>query len=209
MEAALSSYVDAINAPEPAHLWALRRFTHLHALYPQMLPTVWQGRLLALLSRLVQPRRVLEIGTYTGYSAQCLAEGLVPGGKLITIERDPERAWIIAPHLQAAGLQEQIEVRYGPALELLPEVEGPLDLVYLDADKAEYLAYYEAVLPRLRRGGLLLADNVLWHGKVAQPGRGDKATEGLRAFNAHLQRDGRVQSVLLPLADGCTMAWKR
>ncbi|RMG27049.1 MAG: O-methyltransferase, partial [Bacteroidetes bacterium] len=162
----IEAYALRITEEEPPLLARLRRDTHLKALYPRMLSSVVVGRLMAMLSRLMRPRRILEVGTYTGYSALCLAEGLAPEGRLITLELNPELQHISQPYFREAGREHQIEQRLGDALQLIPQLNESLDLVFIDADKGSYPAYYDMLLPKMRQGGLLLADNVLWSGKV-------------------------------------------
>ncbi|MDX2286995.1 MAG: class I SAM-dependent methyltransferase [Bacteroidia bacterium] len=200
------AYIESHSAAEPPLLSWLRRETHLKTLYPQMLSGPYQGRVLAMLSRLLRPRRVLEIGAFTGYSAICLAEGLAPGGAIDSLERNPELDFLLGAALARAGLAETVQVRYGDARSLLPALEGPYDLIFLDADKAEYPEYYELGLPKLRAGGLLIADNVLWDGKVLDDRVQDKETEGLRRFTDRLCADPRMMPLLLPVRDGLMLA---
>jgi predicted O-methyltransferase YrrM len=204
----LLQYADLHSSPEPPLLADLRRETHLKVLYPQMLSPILQGRFLAFLSQLFRPRRILEIGTFTGYSCLCLSEGLPPEGRIITIEVNPEREKMIRKWVQKAGKVDQIDLRIGPAIELIEEAEGPFDLVFIDADKANYSQYYQQVMPKLREGGLILADNTLWHGKVLNPVFKDKETKGIRAFNELVQNDPRAENVLLPSWDGIMMIRK-
>jgi predicted O-methyltransferase YrrM len=199
------SYAAAHSAEEPAALAWLRRQTHLRCLYPQMLTPPLQGRLLSLLSRTLRPRLALELGTFTGYSALCLAEGLAEGGRLHCIERDPEREPLIREGLARAGTAEQVELHFGLADEWIARLPGPWDLIYLDADKASYPRYADFLIPRLRPGGLLLADNVLWKDKVLGEAI-DKETQGVAAFNEQIARDPRLLSVLLPFGDGLSIA---
>lgn len=205
----LLGYVQAHSAPEPPLLARLRRETHLKVLYPRMLSSPVQGRLLALISRLLRPRRILEVGTFTGYSSICLAEGLPADGQLITLEKNPELGFMIHPYLKAAGISEQVDVRFGPALEQLPALSPPFDLAFIDADKGNYRSYYQRIMPLLRPGGLLMADNVLWDGKVADAQYQDKETRGIREFNEAVQADPQAFPLLLPLDDGLMLAMKR
>lgn len=188
-------------------LHALERKTHLEVMRPQMLSGYLQGQFLALMSRLQSPRRILEVGTYTGYSALCLAQGLTTDGMLYTIDNNPELEAVATEFLQQAPQFEQIQQHQGNALEIIPKLEETWDLVFLDADKVNYAAYYDMIFPRLKIGGLLIADNVLWQGKVAA-GSHEKRASALAGFNKMIAEDSRVNNVLLPLRDGLLMIEK-
>lgn len=209
ISADLEEYIRKMSTPEPELLYRLMRETHLKFLYPRMLSGHVQGRLLAMLARLLQPKRILEIGTYTGYSAICLGEGLPPDGHITSIEIDPERGWLINKYVKEAGLEAQVTVLFGQALEWLPKIDGPFDFAFIDADKANYLAYYEVLLPKIVQGGIIIADNVLWDGKVIDKSVQDKETLGIRAFNQRVREDERVEQIILPLRDGMTLIRKR
>jgi caffeoyl-CoA O-methyltransferase len=170
-----------------------------------------QGAFMTLLARVMGARRAIEVGTFTGYSALCLARGLADGGKLIACDVSEEWTAIARRYWQKAGVAERIELRLGPALDTLRALpEAPVfDLAFIDADKPSYLAYYEEILRRLRPGGLILVDNVLWMGTVADPTRGDEHTTAIRRFNAAVARDPRVDCVMLPISDGLTLIRKR
>ena len=198
-------YAAAHSGPEPDYLYRLERETHLKTLAPQMLSGRLQGRTLALLSKLRRPRRILEVGTFTGYSALCLAEGLAPDGELHTVEGNPEVAYLAERYFREAGFSDRIHLHRGDALALIPQLPGPFDLVFLDANKQEYPAYFELVIDRLTPGGLLIADNVLWSGKVLDPA-GDADATILHAFNERLAADPRLETTLLPLRDGLLVA---
>ena len=204
---ALQAYVASHCPPEPPLLAELRRETHLKLLYPQMISSVVQGRWLAFLSQLLAPQRVLEIGTFTGYATLCLAEGLQPMGQLLTLEQNPERESLIRKYIQKAALTAQIDLRIGDAAELLPSLSAPFDLIFLDADKANYPLYYEHCMRLLKPGGLLIADNVLWHGQVLEVAR-NKETRGIQAFNAAVQQDEGCQALMLPVEDGLFLIQK-
>lgn len=209
----LLEYADAHTEPEPPLLAQLTRETHLQTLLPRMSSGHAQGRLLSMLSHLLRPQRILEIGTFCGYATLCLGEGLAGDGQLHTIEIDPERAARIRRYVAAAGLAGRVTLHIGPALEVLPTLAAECwDLVFIDADKWQNLAYYEAVIGQVRPGGLVLVDNVLWSGKVL-PGHvlksGDRDTEAVRAFNDYVAADARVAAVLLPLRDGLLLLRKR
>lgn len=170
-----------------------------------------QGRYLALLSKLIRPRQILEIGTYTGYSALCLAEGLAPGGQLHTIDVNVELEEMVRKYIALAGYENSIKYYLGKALEIIPELDYQFDLVFIDADKANYPNYYDLVIEKTAPGGLILADNVLWSGKVVtEPGKKiDKDTQGMLDFNQKIQGDDRVENLLLPLRDGLLMMRKK
>ena len=202
----LDLYAALHTAPEPPLLAQLTRETHLQLLMPRMSSGHVQGRFLSMLSHLLRPRRVLEIGTFCGYATLCLAEGLAADGVLHTIEIDPERETRIRRYVAAAGMTEQVRLHIGAALDVLPGlVDEVWDLVFIDADKRNNAAYFEAVVDQVRPGGLLIVDNVLWGGKVLPEHAvktGDKDTPLVRAFNDQVARDPRVEPVFLPLRDG-------
>ncbi|ALD20213.1 O-methyltransferase [Hymenobacter sp. DG25A] len=208
----LQAYADQHTSPETPLLARLNRETHVQVLAPRMLSGQLQGRLLSMLSHMVRPRRILELGTYTGYSALCLAEGLTADGELHTIEQNPELEDRIRRYVAEAGLTGRIHLHIGEALQVLPTLAETWDLVFIDADKINNDAYYELVLPQVRPGGFILVDNVLWSGKVLpshQVRPSDKDTQALRAFNDKVQQDERVENVLLPVRDGILMIRKR
>jgi caffeoyl-CoA O-methyltransferase len=206
----LTAYADAHTSPEGEELRRLSRQTRAKVLYPRMLSGHFQGRLLSMLAHMMQPRRILEIGTFTGYSAICLAESLPDDGLLITIDKNEEletmarAAWADTPHVA------KIDYRIGNALDLIPTLDEVFDLIFLDADKQNYARYYDLVFDKLRPGGVILADNVLWSGKVVQPVKpSDRDTQAVLAFNQKVQDDPRVENVLLPVRDGLMMIRKR
>jgi len=203
---ALEDYIARCSEEEPPLLQELTRETHLKVLRPRMITGHHQGRVLSLLSRLIRPTAILEIGTYTGYSALCLAEGLRPEGTLHTIDKNQELHRLQRRYFDRSGHGEQIVQHTGMALEIIPTLEGPFDLVFIDAEKEEYPDYFEAVLPKTRPGGVILLDNVLWSGKVVEPNSGsDRVTGVLKDLNARLPHDRRVRTVLLPIRDGLTV----
>jgi caffeoyl-CoA O-methyltransferase len=203
----VEAYAAAHTTPAAAHLQALADETQATLASPQMLTGQVEGRLLEFLVFLAQPRLVLEIGTYSGYSALSMAQTLPDGGRIVSCELDPDRVQFAERHIAAAGLADRIEVRQGPAIETINTLDGPFDLVFIDADKAGYLDYYEAVLPKLSDRGLIVVDNVLWSGRVAAPPADDdsESTRALRMFNDHVAADERVVSVMLTVRDGVTL----
>jgi caffeoyl-CoA O-methyltransferase len=203
----IEDYAAAHTTAPPEHLRALAQETREKLSSPQMLTGDVEGRLLEFLVFLAQPRLVLEIGTYSGYSALSMAAALPDGGRIVTCELLDEHADVAERHIAAAGLGDRIDVRRGPALETIAALDGPFDLVFVDADKPGYLAYYEAVLPKLAERGLIVVDNVLWSGRVAQPPADDdtESTTALREFNDHVAADDRVVSVMLSVRDGVTL----
>jgi len=204
----IAAYVLAHTTAEPELLKKIDRDTHAHVLKPRMLSGNVQGRFLSLISKLMQPKLILEIGTYTGYSAICLAEGLASGGKLITIDINEELEKRVRGYFEQAGLKDLIDYRIGNALNLIPSINTAIDLVFIDADKENYLQYYNLVFDKVRTGGLILADNVLWSGKITQT-KTDKDTRALQEFNDAVAADNRVDCMLLPLRDGIMMARKK
>lgn len=203
---ALEAYITELAEPEPSLLEELRRETHLKVVQPRMLTGHYQGRLLCLFAQLFRPKKVLEIGTYTGYSALCLAEGMPKNGELHTIEINEELQEIQNRYFERSGFRDRIIQHVGPALEILPQMETVFDLVFIDAKKAEYPQYYKAVLPLLREGSIILADNILWSGKVVEdvPDT-DKATKAVQEFNQLLKDDPRIENIILPVRDGLSI----
>lgn len=204
----ITEYAAAHSSKEPDLLKQLCRETHLKVLSPGMLSGHIQGRLLSMISHLVNPAQILEIGTYTGYSALCLAEGLAENGVLHTIEANNELVDIIERYFLASGLQEQLQLHIGDAKQVLPSLDGPFDLVFIDADKENYVNYYNLVFDKVRTGGLIIADNTLWYGNVLTNDKG-KETIGIVAFNELIKNDLRIEKVLLPFRDGLMIIRKR
>lgn len=202
-------YAEKMSTAEPPLLQELNRETHLKVLYPRMLSDHYQGRLLSLLSKIHRPKRILEIGTFTGYSCICLAEGLAEGGEIHSLEMNAELEFMIRPFLKKAGVEKQVHLHFGQALDTLRNLGGPFDLVFIDADKANYLNYYKVIFDWVSEGGLILADNVLWDGKVIGDEHQDKETQGIREFNEFVEQDKRVERVLLPIRDGLFILRKK
>lgn len=203
----LDRYASAHSEAEPSLLTELAAETHRVSSAPRMLSGHVQGRMLSLLSHLVRPQRILEIGTFTGYSALCLAEGLAPDGELHTVDIDGRHAELVARYVQKAGLSGRIHQHIAPASALIPELPGMWDLVFIDADKQQYGRYFELVVDRVRPGGLIIADNVLWSGKVlADAALQDEETRGLANYAKQVLRDPRVASILLTVRDGALVS---
>lgn len=205
----LADYANAHSTVASSLLQRIERETHLEVLQPRMMSGPFQGRLLSLISKLVQPERILEIGTYTGYSALCLAEGLTKEGKLITLDVNEELHKRVQGYFNASDYSEHIDYRIGDALDLIPALNETWDLVFIDADKKNYVNYYDLVVDRVRSGGLILADNVLWSGKVIDEKAQDKETVLLRQYNERINHDERVENILLPIRDGIMVARKK
>ena len=203
----IQQYLEKYTSAENALLKKINRETHLQVLRSRMLSGQLQGRMLSMISCMIRPRLILEIGTYTGYSALCLAEGLAENGKLITIDIDEELQDRVNGYFVEANLQDRIDYRIGDARMVIPKLEGKFDLVFIDADKENYSHYFDLVIDRVNLNGFILADNVLWSGKVldAKP---DKDTKAILDFNEKVQRDSRVQNVLLPIRDGMMLMRK-
>jgi predicted O-methyltransferase YrrM len=208
---ALQQYCENHSSNEPEVLKKLNRETFAQVLQPRMLSGHLQGRFLSMVSKLVQPENVLEIGTYTGYSALCLAEGMKEGGKLITIDVNPELEDRVYKYIEEAGYKDRIQMIIGDAYQIIRTLPQQFDLVFIDADKASYSKYFDLVIDKLNAGGVILADNVLWSGKVIDEKalERDKDTQLIDAFNKKVQADERVETVLLPLRDGITMIRKK
>ena len=210
----LEEYISNHSTPENDILASITRETHLHVLNPHMLSGHVQGRVLSMISFMLCPKRILELGTFTGYSALCLAEGLAEGGKVVTIEHNDELEDTIRRNFAKSPLSDRIELIVGDAKEILSNVQCPIsdvqyDLVFMDADKREYCAYLDLIYPLVPVGGFILADNTLWDGHIIDPAYDkDKQTLGLRAFNDKVAADERFEQVILPLRDGLTIIRK-
>lgn len=206
----IEAYAEAHTEPESDLLRRLNRDTHARVMRPRMLSGHLQGRLLALFSRLARPRCILEIGTYTGYSALCLCEGLADGGTLITLDSNEELEDFTREVFARSEYNSCIDFRICNALDVLPTLPGPFDLVFIDADKANYSRYYDLILDKLNPGGIIMADNVLWSGKVVDSSmvKSDRDTLALLAFNKKIRDDTRVKCLLLPVRDGIMVAQK-
>jgi caffeoyl-CoA O-methyltransferase len=201
ISSSIQKYAEDHTSPESDLLKTINRDTHAKVLMSRMLSGHMQGRILSMFSNMIKPMTILEIGTYTGYSAICLAEGLKPGGKLITIDINEELESSVRRFFSASGFGEVIDYRIGNALEIIPTLKGNFDLVFIDADKENYARYYDLVINHVPLGGYILADNVLWSGKVLDD-KPDKDTRAIKEFNRKIQEDARVENVLLPVRDG-------
>lgn len=207
---ALLAYCESNTSPEDSLLKKIVRETQAKVLMPRMISGHLQGKMLELFSKMLQPKTILEIGTYTGYSGICLARGLRPGGKLITLDINDELEPMVRGFFEESGLASQIAYILGNARTIIPTLEGPFDLVFIDADKFYYSEYYDLVIDKVPSGGIILADNVLWSGKilVEEGQKVDKDTRALLDFNRKVQGDPRVENVLLPIRDGVLMMRK-
>lgn len=204
----LTQYIEQHSTHEDPVLAALNRETHLKHLLPQMVSGHQQGLLLELLSSLLRPKQILEIGTFTGYSAICLARGLAEGGVLHTIDINRELEDITAKYYALSGMENKIKQYFGAAADIIPSLPGIFDLVFIDADKINYALYYDLIFDRVPQGGFILVDNVLWSGKVVDAAAGDKDTEALKAFNLKIAADERVTQLILSVRDGITLIRK-
>jgi predicted O-methyltransferase YrrM len=208
-DARLEQYILEHTSPEDPVLAELRRETWVRTVHPQMLAGHLQGKILEMVSRMIRPSRILEIGTFTGYSSICLAKGLLENGELITIERDDEITAFAEKYISRSEKADSIRLLCGDAREIIPTLNDSFDLVFLDAEKDEYLDYYELVFHKVMAGGYMLADNVLWGGKVIEePDSGDHFTSGILAFNEFIRKDERVEQVILPVRDGIMLIRK-
>lgn len=202
----LEEYVEKHSQQEPAILKKLTRETHLKVLQPRMISGHFQGRVLSMLSKIINPKQVLEIGTYTGYSAICLAEGLASGGQVHTIDVNEELHDLQRKYFDLSGWGAQIIQYTGDALDIIPAIDKSFDLVFIDADKVNYPAYFEMIIGKMAHGGVILTDNVLWSGKVLEEVKAnDKQTNALLEYNRLVNEDPRVETVLLPIRDGLTI----
>lgn len=204
----LLQYCEQNSTQESQILKHIHRETHAKILMPRMLSGHLQGNVLATFSMMINPKRILEIGTYTGYSAICLAQGLMPDGLLYTLDINEELESMVNQNFEKAGLQHQVKMLIGNALEIIPTLKETFDLVFIDADKMNYSAYYDLVFDKVRIGGFIIADNVLWSGKVVDENCKDKDTLAMKNFNQKVQDDHRVFNTLFPIRDGLMVAKK-
>jgi caffeoyl-CoA O-methyltransferase len=203
----LEDYIEQHSEKEPAHLAALNKETYQKILLPRMLSGHFQGRVLSMLSKLIRPKNILEIGTYTGYSALCLCEGMQENGQLHTIDIKEELVDFQRKHFDKSAWGNQIVQHLGEGIDIVPTIDLKFDLVFIDADKENYLNYFELIVPKMNKGGIILSDNVLWSGKVVEPlQKNDLSTKILLEYNQLLANDPRVETVLLPIRDGLTVS---
>ncbi|MFV8344826.1 O-methyltransferase [Flavobacterium sp. ZB4P13] len=203
----LEDYIEQHSEKEPALLAALNKETYQKILLPRMLSGHFQGRVLSMLSKLIRPVNILEIGTYTGYSALCLCEGMQETGQLHTIDIKEELIDFQRKHFDKSPWGKQIVQHLGEAIDIIPTLDIKFDLVFIDADKENYLNYFELIVPKMNKGGIILSDNVLWSGKVLEPLQpNDLSTKVLLEYNQLLKNDPRVETVLLPIRDGLTVS---
>ena len=203
----IDDYVVSHSQQEPAILKELSKETWQKVLNPRMLSGAFQGRVLSMISKLIQPKNVLEIGTYTGYSALCIAEGLAEGGMIHTLDKNEELEDLQNKYFEKSGYRNQIKQYFGNALEIIPTFEETFDLVFIDADKSNYPNYFNLIIDKMKSGGIILSDNVLWSGKVVEVlDPKDVDTKALLDYNALLNSDDRIETVLLPIRDGLTIS---
>lgn len=202
----LERYIEQHSQKEPELLVALNRETHQKVLQPRMLSGHFQGRVLSMLSKLIRPEHILEIGTYTGYATLCLCEGMQKKGSVDTIDINEELAFIQKKYFDLSPWKDQITQHISDAMEIIPSLDKKYDLVFIDADKENYLNYYDMIVPKMKVGGIILSDNVLWSGKVLEePNPKDLSTNILLEYNKKINEDPRVETVLLPIRDGLTV----
>jgi caffeoyl-CoA O-methyltransferase len=209
VEPSVEQYAEDHTEPDGELFGRLARETHEKTTAPQMMVGRIEGRFLGSLVRMLRARRVLELGTFTGYSSISMALALPAGGRVITCDVNEETTAIARRYAEETGVADRIDYRLGPALETVEQLDGPFELVFIDADKPNYVNYYEATLPRLARGGLMVLDNTLWSGRVADPAEKDENVEAIRSINKRVLDDPRVDNVLLTVRDGMNLVWLR
>jgi caffeoyl-CoA O-methyltransferase len=210
IDPALLKYCEDHSKQEDYLLKKITRETQAKVMMPRMISGHLQGKMLELFTKMQHPKTILEIGTYTGYSGICMARGLGKGGKLITLDINDELEKMVRGFFEESGLADKIDYRLGNAIEIIPTLSGPFDMVFIDADKSNYAKYYDLIIDKVNPGGIILADNVLWSGKIlVEKGKKiDKDTQAILDFNAMIQNDPRVENALLPIRDGVMMARK-
>jgi len=207
----IEDYILSHIDPESDLLRTLNRDAHVRLLQPRMIAGHLQGRLLKMLCRLYRPRRVLEIGTYTGYATLCIAEGVDNESLIYTVEKNDEMKPFTMPYIEQSPYKDRIRIFWGDIFELFPSFDETFDMVYIDGDKRDYIRYYDLIFPHLPQGALILADNTLWSGKVtdSEVPSADSQTLAIQAFNDYIGNDNRIEKVILPLRDGLTLIWKK
>ena len=208
VEPAVEEYAEAHSAPDGELFERLAAETREKSAAPQMMVGLLEGQFLGALVRSTGAERILELGTFTGYSSISMALALPPGGRVITCDVNEETTAIARRYADEAGVADRIDYRHGPALESIAQLDGEFDLVFIDADKPNYVNYYEATLPKLARTGLMILDNTLWSGRVADPDDNDENTRAIREVNDHISGDARVENVLLTVRDGMNLVWR-
>lgn len=207
LDKTLVTYLEQHSTPEADVLYQLNRETHLKVCLPQMITGKYAGRFLTMITQMIQPKRVLEIGTFTGYTAICFGSALPEGGVLHTIELNEEQEDRIRKFLVLAKIEDKVQLHIGDARQIIPTFEEQFDLVFIDATKLQYDEYYELVFSKVRKGGFILSDNVLWYGKVLNEKK-DKTTAAIHAYNQRINNDDRVENILIPIGDGIMIARK-
>jgi caffeoyl-CoA O-methyltransferase len=207
IDESVEQYAEQHSAPEDELFQRLAAETREVSELPQMMVGLVEGRFLAVLVRLLRAQRVLELGTFTGYSSISMAQALGPDGRLITCDVNEETTAVARRYAEEAGVVDRIDYRLGPALETIAGLDGEFDLIFIDADKGNYVNYYEATLPLLARTGVMVVDNTLWSGRVADPGEDDESVRAIRALNDRVWDDSRVDNVLLTVRDGMNLVW--
>jgi caffeoyl-CoA O-methyltransferase len=208
LDPVLSDYAEKHTAPEPQSLANLNRETNAKVLMPRMLSGHLQGRFLSMISHMIRPKNILEIGTYTGYSAICFAEGLPADGRIDTIDINDELTPMVREFVKQSGYENKLTLHTGDARNIIPTLDGPFDLVFIDADKINYAVYYDLVFDKINKGGWIVADNVLWSGKVLNLDQADKDTLAIHQFNEKVANDKRVENILVPIRDGLMICRK-
>ncbi len=202
----MQSYLTKVTSPQSDLLLALEKETYQKMVLPQMISGHYQGRFLSMISKLVSPKNILEVGTFTGFATLCLAEGLQPDGLIHTIDKNDEFQKLQNKYFDKSGYRNQIRQLLGDAMEIIPKMEVKFDLVFIDADKRHYPEYFEMILPKMNNGGLILADNVLWYGKVVDAQAKDAETLAIKKYNEIVRKHPKVEVVVLPIRDGISVA---
>ncbi|HKK10777.1 MAG TPA: O-methyltransferase [Bacteroidales bacterium] len=209
IERTIEEYAEEHTTPEDEVLFDLNRKTHLKVLRPKMLSGHLQGKFLQMISEMIQPQHILEVGTFTGYATICLARGLKKGGKITTIERNAELESMIRQYIRKAGLESSVNLKMGDASTILKQSDELFDLAFIDADKENYLTYYSLIKEKIRKGGYIIVDNVLWYGKVINEAESkDPDTSAIKAFNDYVQEDADVENLMIPFRDGLSIIKK-
>ena len=209
MDRSLEQYIETFSSPEDPVLEDLYRQTHIRFINPNMISGHLQGKFLEFISLMIKPENILEIGTFTGYSAICLSKGLRPGGKLITLELNDELTSFAHSYFRRAGVESKITQLTGKAQDIIPGLDLMFDIVFLDGDKREYIEYFNLIIDKVNPGGFILADNVLWGGKVVEDDTNDPQTRGIIDFNTMIRNENRIEDVIIPIRDGLMLIRKK